>query len=450
VVTVDVNVPAQVVEENVPGPECVGPIRAGGFVTCSFVLLAGAGVENGEVDVLVRYRSGSGRQAADRLVTGSLALTAGHAPPGPQAAFLSFPDKLSDGQSAGAAVSISNPAPFPVDLLRVSVVNSENITLSRDTSAAGPFVACPGGTGTGTGGGAGPVGCLATLAPGATAVLYLKMTASSRVQTGTQRVSVIISSQTDTSGDPVPSTVVATTPVQVTIFGADALSPWGFGTLFVVPGIVAVLVFLLAARYVYPRSKELPESVQFTDARIMVAVVPLATAAYLLVWEFQGVNLRDGAGTGDAFVLFWLGVGLGAFVWGLMVAIYWWRSGRKQFTVSDRPKKALRRLRARGERLVLPVAASGNVLYRYLSDGPGGQLFTCPPISYAISPDTSDDDERRFRAALDDGNISAVLRQFRQGKVSLTWQRASGVTLLERSAVEIRDPDRLMVEIQAR
>ena len=128
VVSVDVSVPAQVTEQNVPSPDSAVPIRAGGFVLRSFSLLAGAGVENGEIDVLVRYRSGSQGQGTDRLVTGSLSLTAGRAQQDLQAAFLSFPDKLNDGQSAGAAVSISNPTLFPVHLVQVSFVNSENIT----------------------------------------------------------------------------------------------------------------------------------------------------------------------------------------------------------------------------------------------------------------------------------------------------------------------------------
>jgi hypothetical protein len=442
VTAVDVSVPAQVVAENVPPPECVGQIRAGGFVTCSFVLLAGAGVENGEVDVLVRYRSGSGRQAADRVVTASLALTAGHAPPAPQAAFLSFPDKLNDGQSAEATVSISNPALFPVNLIQVSVVNSENITLSRDPTVTGPFAACPGGIADGTA----PVGCLDTLAPGATAVLYLKMTASSRVQTGTQRVSVIVSSQTDASGDLIPSTVVATTPVQVAIFGVDALSPFGLGTLFILPGIVTVLTFLALARNIYPRSKELPDSVSFTDARTMLAVVPPAALIYLLVWAILGVNLMDAAGTWDVARLFGWGLAVGFAVWVVVARIYYLRSGRKQFTVSDTPQKALERMHARGMGLTLPVVVSGNIYYRYLSDGPSGQLFACPPVTYAFASAVSDDDEQRFRAALGAGAIDKVLSESRLGTVSLDWQRTSGVTLLETSAVQIQDKDLLLEE----
>ena len=414
---------------------------AGGFVLASFTLRAGLGIENGEVDVLLQFRSGSpGWETAEQLVTGSLTLTAGTARQVPQAAFLSFPDKLNDGQSVRAAVSISNPTPFPVRQIQVAAVDSEDVTLSQVAPAEPPFVACPAGTAQGNT----LVGCLGTLAPGATAVLYLQVTASSRVQTGTQHVAVVVTSQISTSADPVASTVVATTPVQVTIFGVDALSPFGLGTLFVLPGIVTALVFLLLARYVYPRRKELPESLQFTDARTMLLVVPPAALAYLLVWAFWSVNLTDQAGTEDVILLFGLGIGLGVIVWAAVAVIYYERSGRKQFTVTDTPDKVLQRLQARGARLVMPVVASGNVPYRYLSDGPSGQLVACPPVTYAVTDNADAEAGHRFRVALDANDIDAVRREFHHGNVSLNWQRQSGVTLLDRSTVQMQDPERLI------
>lgn len=438
---VDIRVPAQVMAENVPSPDSIGRIRAGGFVLASFTLRAGLGIENGEVDVLLQFRSGSpGWETAEQLVTGSLTLTAGTARQVPQAAFLSFPDKLNDGQSVRAAVSISNPTPFPVRQIQVAAVDSEDVTLSQVAPAEPPFVACPAGTAQGNT----LVGCLGTLAPGATAVLYLQVTASSRVQTGTQHVAVVVTSQISTSADPVASTVVATTPVQVTIFGVDALSPFGLGTLFVLPGIVTALVFLLLARYVYPRRKELPESLQFTDARTMLLVVPPAALAYLLVWAFWSVNLTDQAGTEDVILLFGLGIGLGVIVWAAVAVIYYERSGRKQFTVTDTPDKVLQRLQARGARLVMPVVASGNVPYRYLSDGPSGQLVACPPVTYAVTDNADAEAGHRFRVALDANDIDAVRREFHHGNVSLNWQRQSGVTLLDRSTVQMQDPERLI------
>ena len=436
VTAVDIRTPAQVMTENVPSPGSIGPIRADGFVLASFTLKAGLGLENGEVDVLLRYRCASaGSGTAEQLVTGSLTLTAGPAAAVPRVAFLSFPDKLNDGQSVTAAVSISNPAPFPLTQVRVTAVDSEDVTLSQVAPVPSPFAACPARTIAGTS----LVGCLDTLAPGAMVVLYLQVRASSQVQTGTQHVAVIVASQTGTSADPVASTVAASTPVQVTIFGVDALSPFGLATLFVLPGIVTVLVFLLLARYVYPRSKELPESVPFNDARTLVFVAPPAALAYLLVWTFWGVDLANQAGTDDVVLLFGLGILLGAIAWGVVAAMYFWRSGRKQFTRTDSVDKVLKRLHARDALLLMPALSSAGLSYRYLDDGPGGQLVACPPVVYAVTPKADQGAGTRFREARKANNIRAIRRERRAGNLDFKWQQGNGVTLLGGSTVPTQE-----------
>ena len=318
VTAVDIRTPVQVMTENVPSPDSIGTIPAGGFVLASFTLKAGLGLDNGEVDILLQYRCASSDQAmARQLVTGSLTLTAGPATPEPQVAFLSFPDKLNDGQSVTAAVSISNPAPFPLTQVRVTAVDSEDVTLRQVAPVPSPFVACPAVTAAGTS----LVGCLGTLAPGATVVLYLQVRVSSRVQTGTQRVAVIVASQTQTPADPVASTVVAATPVQVTIFGVDALSPFGLATLFVLPGIVTVLVFLLLARYVYPRRQGAPR-IRVVHRRPHPGLRRSARRPGLPAGvDLLGLNLTNQAGTGDVVLLFVVGTGLGFIAWGVVAAI---------------------------------------------------------------------------------------------------------------------------------
>ena len=356
---------------------------------------------------------------------------------------MSFPDKLNDGQSVTAAVSISNSSPFAFRQVQVTAVDSEDLTLGPVTPPRPPFAACPPASASGST----LVGCLATLAPGTTAVLYLKVTASSRVQTGTQHVAVVVTGQTGPSGDPVTATTVATTSAQVAIFGVDALSPFGLGTLFVLPGLVAALVFLLLARYVYPKGQEMPETVQFTDARTLVFVVPPAALAYLLVWAVWGVNLTNQAGTQDVVVLFTLGAGIGFLAWAIVAAIFFERTGRKQFTVSDSPVKVLRRLKAREAGLEVPVAVSEDLRYRYLSNGPGGQSYVCPPIGYWFPDDADNNDKTRFRNALSRNRIGDVLSEVRAGHVRLRWQ-GTGVTLLDRSKVQLQGADRIYDEIQ--
>jgi hypothetical protein len=443
VTRVDLGVPAGVAAGHVPRPGAIRPVRPGGFDLMTFTLRGLPGIESGEVDVLLELRKCS--PDPGQLIVGSLRLTAGTASQLPHAAFLSFPGKLDDGQSATAVVSISNPTSFTFKHVSVAAVNSENVTLHPIVRAEPPFVPC---RATGVQGPA-LVGCLPALAPGATAVLYLQVTASSQVQTGTQRVAVVVASQTDASGAPITSTVTVTTPVQVTIFGVDVLSPFGLGTLFVLPGLLTVLSFLLLTRYVYPRSKELPSNVQFTDPNTLLFVVPPAALAYLLVWLIWGINLKNQAGTADVVILFGLGVGLGFAVWLAVALSYYGHIGRKEFRVSDSPGRVLRRLETRQARLALPKIESGQLTYWYLSDGAEEKLAACPRVVYAfigaaIAPN-SEQLRENFRKALEGGDIRAIRKEARRRRVRLRWERAAGVTLLDRSAVQWKHEEKRLI-----
>jgi hypothetical protein len=434
--------PAQVAAERVPLPAMIRPIPSNSFDRVTFTLRALPGIEDGEVDVLLEVKRSSPLNGiTEQLLTSSLTVNAGAAIQRPTVAFLSFPEELNDGQSARAALRITNQTPFSLEQIQVAPVDSEDLTLRRSAHVALPFVACPVSKRHG-----GPmVGCLATLAPGGTAVLYLDVQASSRVQTGMQRVSVVVTSRTGTPGVPITSTVIATAPVQVTVFGLDALSPFGLGVLFVLPGLLTVLTFLLLARYVYPRSKELPDTVQFKDPRTLLFVVPPATVIYLLVWAVWGVNLSREAGTQDVALLFGLGVGLGFVTWGVVAMSYYARSGRKQFGVDDSPEKVLKRLEARHARLTLPGVIVGNLSYRYLAAAPGGKMVVCSPAKYAFIGDDKAS-RRRFRDALEANDVSAVYREVRGKKVRIRWQLPTGVTLLDHASAQFQAASALMTE----
>jgi hypothetical protein len=269
------------------------------------------------------------------------------------------------------------------------------------------------------------------------------------VQTGTQHVAVVIASQTDTSGPPITSTVTVTTPVQVTIFGVDVLSPFGLGTLFVLPGLLTVLSFLLLTRYVYPRSKQLPSTVQFTDPNTLLFVVPPAALAYLLVWLIWGINLKNQAGTVDVVILFGLGVGLGFAVWLAVALPYYFHIGRKQFRVSDSPSKVLWRLKKRQARLTLPKIESGQLPYWCLSDGAEEKLAACPQVLYAFigaaAAPNSEKLRTNFRDALAADDIRTIRKAARRRRVRLRWARAGGVTFLDRSAVQWKSEEKRLI-----
>ena len=135
VTAVDIGVPAEVTAENVPAADSIGPIPPGGSVLSHFELQASPGIESGDVDVLLEIPAGS-PGGAGQFVTGRLALTAGQAAAAPAVTFVSFPDKLNDGQSVTAAVSISNSSPFAFRQVQVTAVDSEDLTLGPVTPAA--------------------------------------------------------------------------------------------------------------------------------------------------------------------------------------------------------------------------------------------------------------------------------------------------------------------------
>ncbi len=445
VTSLQIRAPASVTAGHVPAPRSLPQIPANGSVVGTFVLTAQPGIEDGEVDVLLGIRSfGLGRDAATEIVTGSLAVRASTATQILRAAFLSFPQKLNDGQAVTAAVGISNPTPFPFRQISVTAVDSQDVSLRRAARVEPPFVPCPA-----TEGGRQPeaLGCLGTLQPGATAVLYLQVTANPRVQTGTEHVAVVVAGLGDPARQPMTLTAVATTPIQVTIFGVDALSPFGLGTLFVLPGLMTVVSFLLLARYVYPRSKDVPDTVQFKDPRTLLYVLPPAALVYLVIWLAWGVNLTNQAGTSDVALLFGLGVGLGFLAWALLAFAYYRHSGRKQFRAGDTPDKVLARLEARHAQLELPEVAVGSFSYRYLSGGPDGKVYACSPAKYSYT-DAADPPTRvRFRKALARNDIASVRDQVRRGYVRLRWLLSStGVTLVDRSAAQLKAGQALLSE----
>jgi hypothetical protein len=419
-------------------PRLLRQIPANGSAVGTFVLTAQPGIEDGDVDVVLgvrTFRFRSGREPAIRTVTGSLTVNASSATQILHAAFLSFPQKLNDGQTVTAAVSVSNPTPFAFRQVVATAVDSQDISLRPAAPVEPPFTPCSAAEG---GRKTGVLGCLGTLQPGATAVLYIQVTAKPRVQTGTEHVAVVVAGLSDSGRQPTTATAVATTPVQVTIFGVDALSPFGLGTLFVLPGLMTVLCFLLLARYVYPRSKELPDTVQFNDPRTLLYVVPPAALVYVVVWLAWGVNLTDEAGTSDVALLFGLGVGLGFVAWVLVAVAYYRHSGRKQFRTDDKLDKVLARLEALQAPLKLPEVTVGTFSYRYLSDGPGGQVYACSPVKYSFT-DAADFPARgRFTDALGKNDIGAVRNEAKHGYVRLRWLLGStGVTLADRAAAQL-------------
>jgi hypothetical protein len=409
-------------------------VVAGGSLRTELELRAAPGVEAGNVDVVAEYRSAD--SGTTRLVTGSVAVKT--APAGtPEVTLLTLPGRLNDGQEGQAMVRVANPTAFVYRQVSVSALNDDDVDVIRSGPPGRPFTDCPR---------AGPrpgsseaLACLDRLMPGEVQLLGIRVRAHKSVRTGKQRVGVVLSGSlysTATDQSP-PTTVVATGDVELTVFGVDALSPFGIGTLFVLPGLIAVVVLLLLARSVYPRAPSLPDVIELKDLRALPIIVPLAVVAYLIMWLAWGRDLTQTVSTLDVGLLFVVGFIMGLTVWVLIASLWWWHSGRKVFAVGDSCPKVLTRLRARGARLTLPEFSVHGMRYLYLAPADGGKVLACPAIAYAFTPRMDNDERGRaaFQEAVGSDDISAVRRAERRGQVTFGWSAPTGVAALNAADV---------------
>jgi hypothetical protein len=439
---IEVLVPQRLVVDEPPQAGAIGVIPAGGDARVPFRVKAEPGLENGEVDVLVHLTQpsvGPGR-AGDPLVSGSMAVRVGKAAQALTAAFVSAPGKLDDGRQATAWLRVANDTPFTFEHIQLVAVNSYDVVLQSMPGAV--FAPCAKDAASAVA--AQQVGCLDVLKPGESHVVGVLVTVQHRVRIGTQQVAVVVRGEAMTASGTVPSTVVAATPVDVAVFGLDALGPFGITSLFILPGIVAVVTALLLAR-LYPRRPGTPDTVDFKDPSLLVIVAPLAALVYGIYWLVWGVNLTDSVGTADVELLFALGVILGAVAWGSRAGVYWSRSGRLQFSKNDTEDKVLKRLAARHGRLSLPEVTFDGRFYRFLSESPQDQVTVCSPITYTYSDDLSEVDRGKFRQAVQGNDIARVRSAVRRGEVTLRWLLPSGVATFANSAVQVTEEQSLFV-----
>jgi hypothetical protein len=450
-ISVDVRAPTRIRSE-VPSvlPE---RIPAGGSVRIPLRLSARPGFDSGEAAVLAGYQllgSPGGRQAG----TASVTLSAGKASATPQLLFVNAPAKLGDGQQRDALVRISNTSPFVFRDLALSSLDGDDVELriSEDSPLPRPFAPCedrrrrsvsPGPA----------LACLDRLRPGATRVLGIQLTADESVRTGKQRVGVALAGDRSTSPDGVviPAfTVIETADIELSVFGVDALSPFPVGTLFLLPGLLAVIVFLLLGRWVYPRSPKLPETVGLTDLRALPVVAPLALLAYVLMWLVLGRNLTESVGTTDVVLLFALGLTFGVVVWVIMSGVWYRRIGRKQFSIEDKLETVLKRLKANETGLVLPVVTHGKLNYLLLGFGQDGTALVAPPLTFTYTGKATAAQRVSFRTAVEDNDTGAVIEASRRGVVSLNWKVPTGVVAVKAEEVgALTETKRLLEEAEA-
>uniref|UniRef100_UPI0031E20D43 hypothetical protein n=1 Tax=Saccharothrix mutabilis TaxID=33921 RepID=UPI0031E20D43 len=368
--------------------------------------------------------AGSAGMPAPAETTSREAFVSAQDAPVPEVVFVSAPTKLNDGQSGKAVVHITNRTPDAYRNVVITALDDDDIDISPPDGGPGTrFTPCPADAATS---GRPVLACLDLLPPRTSVLLDVRVRAHPQVRTGKQSIGVVMEcGRVAAGGEPeTPSTFVGVRDVELAVFGVDAISPFGVGTLFVLPGLVAVLLFLLLVR-VYPRTSSLPETLDIKDLRILPVVVPPAALVYLTVFLVFGRNLTERVGTSDVAVLFGLGMALGIVVW-LVVVFSWYRAiGRRRFKTGDRPVKVLERLCAtKGATLKLPRFTIDQDYYFHLAPGPEGKVLATPQLRYEFSAQGDSEQERKARIqffdAVDNDDIALVLHAVRTGTVTIS------------------------------
>ncbi|MFI7547454.1 hypothetical protein [Actinoplanes sp. NPDC049599] len=416
-------------------------IPAGGFARERFRVVTLPGQGSGDLVAFVAYQQTG---SIHRIVTATLAIKTGVAAQRPEVAFVASPPRINDGQARTAVVRVTNPTPFVyVDLVFVAL-NSDDVDVVVE-EVRSPFTRCPASHASTSR----PVlVCLEALPPGASRLLDVRLRAHDRVHTGKQVVGVLLSgTQAERAGEPpVRTDATGTAEVELAVFGVDALTPFGLGTLFVLPGLLAVVVFLLLTRYVYPRNPQVPDTIEIQDLRVLPFVVPFAAVAYLAIWLVMGRDLTDKLGTFDVAWLLGTGFLVGVLVWAAVASVFYRRSGRKQFTVGDSPETVLKRLDACKARLTLPEVIAGNARYLLLARAAGDRSTVACEIIYQHSAGATREQRSEFRAAVDRDDISAVRNKVRRGEVVIKWRLPTGVAEVNMADTQVSGDKPLLVE----
>lgn len=375
------------------------------------------GAGKADVGVVAEFAGAAGGTV--RSVTTNLAVTPATDAAAPEASFLVFPSVVLDGDSRRATLRVTNPTSATFEELRLDSVDSDDAFLVVAPSPATRD--CP-DDGSGR-----LVTCLDGLAPGASHQVDLDVRTHPSVRTGTQQVGVVVTATfADTDDEATNQTsVVAMHDVEIRVFGLDVLSPFGVGVLFLLPGLLAIVVFLAAIRWVYPRmaSKALPDKVDPKDLAQMPIIVIAGVTAYLLVWLVWREDLTRRTSTLAVLGLFALGIAFGLVAWGIVAGLYRQLVGRRGFRPRADPAQVLRALAHRDAGLSFPSYRKGEDVYLHLGRSDGKE-FGAPQIGFDLS-NASEAEDARFHRARTAGDIGTILELQQAGTVSLSWWRDS-------------------------
>jgi hypothetical protein len=425
---VDVLAPPRVVA-SVEGLDLPATIAARSSVSADVTVRTSTELKDAEVGIAVRFR-GPAKGSPERSSATSVAVSAA-SPAAPTLTFLLAPDALNDGEARVTTVRIDNPSGRELTNLSLAALNGDDVSISMKGEPVKPFAQCTDGV---------SLVCLPTLPAGTSATVNLETHAAESVRTGSQTVGLVL---TSTPGEGSPDvTTTATHNVTISVFGVDALSPFGIGALFLFPGLIAVVCFLLG-NALYPRTKSLPDQADLKDLRQMPAVVVISAAAYLLVFALFGSDLSRAVSTKGVALLLTAGAAIGVVAWAVMALFYRSIVGTRIFQLDDSPRQVLSRLVARHATLDLPLFLAGGAQYARLGPAAEGKVYGAPRIAFRFSEAAQDQAQDQARgellAQIGRGEVEPVLAAEKRGWLDLHWVEPAGVRTFDDAAAIATD-----------
>jgi hypothetical protein len=361
-----------------------------------------------------------------------------------------FPTQLDDSQDGSGTLSIGNPTNQVFTDVVVTALDDEDVMVRPRGSQTSPPPGCA------TAPDSARTDCVLAkideLRAGETRLVPVVVGTDESVRTGTQSASVVIEAVPGRAAgtSSVPSvTVVSSTRIDLRVFGLDALTPFGIGSLFVFPGLLAALLFLALVRWVYPKTSKFPDTIDLKDLRTFPFVAVGGILAYVVFWLLWGRDLTESVGTADVVLLGVVSLGIGVVGWAVVALLWWWRTGRKSFAVGDIPRAVLKSLRASQAPLTLPTFDLHGATYAYLAPLEGQKVIAAPTITYVITKTVAPERRTALSTAIDADDIGAILRAQRSRELTLGWSVPSGVAAVDQSAIKSTAPGRLLQEVLA-
>jgi hypothetical protein len=429
----------------VSGLSLPATLPAGGALQARLELTAGDDATETSIAVLLSSTS----DKTDQVSTATIAVKP-TALASPTVTLIGFPTQLDDSQDGSGNISIGNPTNQVFTNLVVTALDDEDLRVRPRSSQSAPPPACATVPGSST-----PDCELARideLRPGETKLVPVVVGTDESVRTGTQTASIVLEAVPARTADmsSISSvTVVSSMPIDLRVFGLDALTPFGIGSLFIFPGLLAALLFLALVRWVYPKTARFPDTIDLKDLRAFPFIAVGGILAYVVFWLLWGRDLTESVGTSDVAWLSVVSLGIGVMGWAVVALLWWWRTGRKIFAVGDTPRAVLKSLRAGQAPLTLPTFDLHGVTYAYLALIEGQKVIAAPIMTYVIANALPPERRSAISTAIGADDISAILRAQRSREVTLGWSIPSGVAAVDESEIKSTSTARLLQEVLA-